>query len=371
MKKTVFLLCILLVCVCSLPVYASDTDTLQELYEESGMAQSAEVLDDTTLTFLYAVGLDPKDVSAWTDADMIVLWEIFAKQIKEKWEQPAKLLASLIGMLLLSLLMQMLSVGTAVVPGDLFVTVVCGGLLGAPMIRLLRQIKAVFETANGFVESFLPAYAGILAATGQSAAAAGIQTVAFATASIVTKLMNELLLPAVSVYIALCFVSAAGDLIRTDEIAKAVSSAISWSLGIVMSFFTLTLSVQKLIVQSADSLGMKTAKLAVSTLIPVVGGQLSDALSTVTGCLQILKSSAGSFAVIALLLLFLPAVLSVIAILMVVKAGQITAILFHLDAAKRAFAALGSGVGLLLGIMLCAAAAMIISVAMLAAAMGG
>ena len=85
MKKTVFLLCILLVCVCSLPVYASDTDTLQELYEESGMAQSAEVLDDTTLTFLYAVGLDPKDVSAWTDADMTVLWEIFAKQIKEKW----------------------------------------------------------------------------------------------------------------------------------------------------------------------------------------------------------------------------------------------------------------------------------------------
>jgi stage III sporulation protein AE len=346
-------------------------DTLQELYEQSGLEDAADTLDDDVLSVLYSLGLDPKDVSTLVEMDLTQLpkaiWEMVCSQMKA----PLQLTAALLGLLLLAVLWKgMQKESAAKIPADLLLCLGTAGILGASLVSLMRQLRAVIETTSGFVESFIPAYAGILAAAGQETTAYGMQTLTFGTAVFVSEWMGKIMLPCLSVYLALCLVCAAGTLVPMDQITHSISQAAGWVLGITMSLFSLVLGVQKIIAQATDSLGLKTAKFAMSSLVPVVGGALSDALSSVTTCLQLIKAAAGGFAVLALLFTYLPVLLTILSMLLTLKLAEILSALCGIDAGKRLFGAISSGIGLLLGVVLCAAAAEIIALTLLAASVG-
>lgn len=370
MKRICGLLLALLLLRCTIPAFAAQNDTLQELYDDSGIAEAAKVLDADTLSMLTAVGIDPEDAASLLDTDLSglpkAIWELVCKQVKK----PLGWFVSLLSVLLLAMILQGVSDPVkGHMPADILLLLACAGVLGTPMVQLVRQLSAVFETAGAFMEGFLPAYAGILLASGEGTGGYAMQTLTFGASVVITELMTKILLPVLSVCMALCFVCAANELIQTELLIKSISSSVGWTLGVAMSLFTIVLGVQRQIAQAADSLGLKTAKLAVSTLVPVVGGQLSDALSSVTTCLRLLRSSAGSFAILALTLLFLPAVLSLLSMLITLKLSETAAVLFRVEAAKRMFGSLAGCVGMLLGITLCAAAVMIIALTLLSTMM--
>ena len=73
--------------------------------------------------------------------------------------------------------------------------------------------------------------------------------------------------------------------------------------------FTSLLALQSIISTAADGAGTKAAKFVVSSFVPVVGGALSDALTTVQGCIKLLKSGVGAFGLLAAAFIFLPVIL--------------------------------------------------------------
>ncbi len=355
------------------PVYAQtteeeeQTELLRELYEESGMDDAADTLSDETLILLYGLGIDPKDAETLLEMDLSKLPGEIWRMVCDRIKKPVAMLGGLIGVLLLALLLKGISSGEGNHLEGMVVCLGTAGIAGAELVALSRQLSSVFESTGSFVESFIPAYAGVLAASGEGVLTQGMQSMTFGCAVVITEIMQKILLPVLAVYLALCLVCAAGDFLRLDEVTGMISQSCGWTLGIMLSIFTLILSVQKMIAQASDTLGLKTAKFAMSTFVPVVGGPLSDALSSVTTCLQLLKASAGGFAVTALAVEFLPAVISLLLLSLCFKAAQIAAALLGVDAGKRLFSALSSGVSLLLGIVLAAAAAEVIAFTLLSA----
>ncbi len=356
-------------CAGLLPVYAAeyDADVLQELYVDSGLPKAAEQLDEQTLQLLEGMGISADDAAGLVDADLSSLpkeiWNIAQKQLKKPFAQ----FATLTGILLFCLVLQ--GVGSKSFSGvsvNIFVTLGTAGVLGNTFITLFRQLSAVFETVGAFMESFMPAYAGIVAASGQGAAAFGMQSLTFGASAVIVQLMKEIFLPVLCVYLVMCLVCSAGELIQMNVITGAISQAAAWVLGIVMALFTMILGLQRMIAQAADSLGLRTAKLALSTFIPVVGSSLSDALSSVTTCLQLLKTSAGGFGILALVFLFLPVTFTLLGMLLVLKLSQLVSGLLGVEAAGKIFGSLSGGIGLLLGIVLCAETALIIALTLLA-----
>ena len=82
------------------------------------------------------------------------------------------------------------------------------------------------------------------------------------------------------------------------------------SLLLVM-IFSFVFSFQSVLTQSADSLSMKTAKFAIGSFIPIVGHSISDALNTITSSLSFIKNTCGVIALIALVIMTLPVIISV------------------------------------------------------------
>jgi len=66
------------------------------------------------------------------------------------------------------------------------------------------------------------------------------------------------------------------------------------------------LSIQTVVSASSDTLALKTAKFIVGSSVPLAGTALSEALTTVTASLGLLKSSVGVYGVVACVAIFLP-----------------------------------------------------------------
>lgn len=69
----------------------------------------------------------------------------------------------------------------------------------------------------------------------------------------------------------------------------------------MLTIFVGLLSLEGTLSSSVDGLTAKTAKVAVSNFIPVVGKVLGDSIDTVIGCASILKNAVGIVGVIIII----------------------------------------------------------------------
>jgi len=94
-----------------------------------------------------------------------------------------------------------------------------------------------------------------------------------------------------------------------EEILKKFSDAVklflSWLLKTLLIVFTTYMSVTGVVSGTADAAALKAAKVAISSVVPVVGGILSDASESVLVSVGILKNAAGIYGILAVLAVFI------------------------------------------------------------------
>lgn len=159
----------------------------------------------------------------------------------------------------------------------------------------------VIEKMEVFSKVLLPTMAAVTAASGSPAAAAAKQLAAMLFSDILMSLINRFLLPLVYAYIAVSTVySALGN-----EGLKRIAGTLKWIvtsvLTAVLIAFVGYLSVSGVIAGTTDAITLKAAKFTVSSVVPVVGGIISDAAETVLAGAGMLKNSVGVFGMFVVL----------------------------------------------------------------------
>ena len=90
-----------------------------------------------------------------------------------------------------------------------------------------------------------------------------------------------------------------------NEGLKRIAGTLKWVvtsvLTVVLLVFVGYLTVSGVIAGSTDAVTVKAAKFTMSSLVPVVGGILSDAAETVLAGARILKNAVGVFGMLAVL----------------------------------------------------------------------
>ena len=112
-------------------------------------------------------------------------------------------------------------------------------------------------------------------------------------AEIAVQIASGFLMPLLSLCIALAIVDSLNPTISLSSIIEGIQKAVTWSLGLMMTIFVGLLSIQSIIGNSADSLSVKAGKFMVSSFVPVVGGAISDAYTTLKGALVYLRVELG------------------------------------------------------------------------------
>ena len=221
------------------------------------------------------------------------------------------------------------------------------------MIAIMPGIFDVFErtyrtilNTGGFVSVFVPAFAGVTAAMGGLGSAGVYNMMILGASELFIQFTNNLFMPIVSTVSA---VSAAGAVFSDcslEKLAALVKKVLVWAMTAVMTLFSGFVTLKCTLAGKADGVATKTVKLAVSGLIPVAGGAVTDAYSTVRSSFDVIRCTAGAAGTIGIMLIMLPPVLEIAVYRLVMWIGSAAGEMFSAEPITKLLSALDCGLAI-------------------------
>lgn len=293
--KRILLIVLILTALLMVPAYGTDL-----------MTRQAEVLETEQLEEMTEGYLDGVELT--TDIR-------FEDGLKQLWTQGTEALASIMsqgvrsgGMLLLIVLFCGMADSFDKVSGKTSPDVIA--LAGAAAIALVSvgDVHALIglgretiDRLDTFSKALLPTIAAAAAGSGAvtGATVRHVGTVLFS--DVLITVINRLLMPLVYAYVAACTAYAAVGNEGLKETAGLLKWIVTSVLTILMLVFVGYLTVSGAVASGADAMTIKAAKAAISGMVPVVGGVLSDATETVLAGAGILKNAIGVFGMLGVM----------------------------------------------------------------------
>ena len=172
------------------------------------------------------------------------------------------------------------------------------------MSNFTEIIKLVQETANnlvGFINVLIPLLLTLMVYTGSITTSTVLEPIILFISNFTGNIIANVLIPVVLIIVVFSIISKISDRVQVEKISKFLKSGVVWFLGIVLTIFVGVVSLEGTLSSSVDGITAKTAKAAVSSVIPVVGKVLGDVVDSVLGCGVILKNAVGVVGVIVII----------------------------------------------------------------------
>lgn len=354
---------------------ASSNEIIKEQQKKSGTsALSGQVPKSAqkSLSRLGINGVDQNSLSRFTPEN---IFQSVLSSFKDVCEEPFKVLAAVLGILLACALLATLknSVGEKSLQ-DVF-NIVCAlsiaVVIFVPVVRSVSDCAATIKGSADFMTAFLPVYSSLAVASGHPASAIAAQSLLLIASDVLSSIASSTFIPMIDLYLAFCVIGAVSPGINISGIAAFIKTIVSWFVVLCLTIYTGILTVQGVIASAADNVTIKTAKFVVDGAIPVVGGALSDAMNTVISCAGLLKTVVGAYAIVVFILAYLPAVLECVVWLLVADLSLAVCDVLGVTGMAGLLKSIKEALKLILALVFTSALAMIVSVSVMLLLGGG
>ena len=152
--------------------------------------------------------------------------------------------------------------------------------------------QAVSRMSDG-MQGLFPLLLTMMAAVGGASGSALMQPAIVASASAMTGLIQQVTLPLATAAAILTMLCHLGDGLRLQRLASFTQQCATWTLGVCFTVFIGVLTTRSVTAAALDGVTLRTAKYAVSNLIPVVGGLFADTVDTLVGSGLLVQGALG------------------------------------------------------------------------------
>ncbi|MCD8008596.1 MAG: stage III sporulation protein AE [Clostridiales bacterium] len=166
---------------------------------------------------------------------------------------------------------------------------------------LMELGKTAIERIDTFSNLLIPVITTCSVASGSVTGGVARQMATVFFSTVLITLIDRVLIPFVYLYTAACAAAAVVDNRGLGEIAKLLKWAVTSLLTVLLLLFTGYLSLTSVAAAGTDAVTIKLTRTVISSMVPVVGGILSNATETVLSGVGILKNLVGTFGVVAVL----------------------------------------------------------------------
>ncbi len=293
---------------------AQESDSFEEIYDEQLALSEADKLFDglpeQTKEIMSKMGITSPDYESVKGFKTEKIFEQIISLIGTNSGTPLGGMAVCLGIMLLCSLVEGFrvtlgekSIGTiSTAVGTLCV---CTAIV-VPICSTISDTVEILNGASGFLLMYIPIMAGLMAASGKQVSGASYYTLMMGAGEVVSQISSKIIAPLMNIFLALSVTSALSPKMRLGSMCSSVYKIAKWILTFSMSIFVTILSIQTFVTSSMDNVTNKALKFAVSSFVPVVGNALGEALNAFSGSVELLKSGAGVFVIIASAFVFLP-----------------------------------------------------------------
>ena len=180
-------------------------------------------------------------------------------------------------------------------------TAAVSGVLLMASHTLIRLGADTVTEISEYGKLLLPVMTAALAAQGGLTASTALFTGTAAFSALLSSLIAKLLVPMIYLFLALAAAHSALGEGLLKQLRDLTKGAVSWSLRLILTVFTTYMAITGVVSGTTDAAALKAAKLTVSTVVPVVGGILSDASEAILVGAGVVKNAAGLYGIFAVL----------------------------------------------------------------------
>ena len=314
---------------------------------------------------------------SWQELNSLSFFDIFGSimnTIQQQSVTPLNCVVKIMGVVMLVALINSVksSLGSSSLTAVLnsVATLTVSIILIQPVCQTIEYSITIIKLSADFMLIFIPVMAGIMLTMGQSLQAAGSYTMVMGAGTAVSQISNNILVPLLNTFLGISVVSGISQRVNLNGFCELINKVLKWVLTFTMSVFTAILTMQSIISSSADSAGVKATRFAISSFVPLVGGALSEAYQTVRGCMGMLKSGVGVFAILATGTIYLPAIISCLLWLAAINIAIALAGVFDMGDIIKLLKSVTTVINSLIAILLCCMIIFIVSSAIMLMAGG-
>ncbi len=231
------------------------------------------------------------------------------------------------------------------------------GVLGISVIivgdsgSVIQGASEALQSMTDFSHLMLPSLCAAATASGALSSA----TAKFAATALFMDIFMTLsfyvIIPLIFLYLAASVSAAALDSSPLRGAASLIKWLCTMSITLVMSAFTLYLTITGAITGATDALALKATKTAMSTALPVVGGIVSDAADTVLVGAGMIRSAVGVFGVLIVVAICIGPFAALGCKYLVYKAAAAVAESFSQGRMSDVISSVGTAFGMALGLV--------------------
>lgn len=344
-----------LICVFSVSAFASGGDIT-----------SGEVPDE--LSEYFPDGEGSEDLQSFVKSfDTGYFFSFALKAIKASAPKVAGAFSTLLGLLIIASVLGVIRDSTVRAELKSILSYICAvcvcGAAYSITGELFSEMTSFVSRIGEFLRYVIPVMGTLLVSGGSVTFSAVCCGLLYAAASVTESLCEGFLLPVLR--ICLC-VSMGAAMLGSDALAgitAPLKKLISFVLAFVMMIFSTVLAFQGIIAKSADSALLKSVKFAASGLIPIVGGAIGDAMSSLSGGVSVIKSSLGGAGAAAIIIIMITPLCMLALYKVMLELSSSAAGLLGLTREGKFLAEVSSLSGFLMAVMSCIAVFFIIALA--------
>ncbi len=187
------------------------------------------------------------------------------------------------------------------------------------LTSILQVGRHAIDMMVRFMQMLFPALMALLLAMGSFATSAVMQPAIALLVGVISTFLKNTMLPLIMLSAVITIINHIGSKVQLSRLGKLINNLCTWTLGGVFTIFIGVLSVQGVMAASFDGISIRTAKYAINTFVPIVGGMFSQTLDTIVGCSLLVKNAVGVAGMLLIAFMCLVPGIKILALMMIFK----------------------------------------------------
>ncbi len=173
--------------------------------------------------------------------------------------------------------------------------------LGASLVQIIKLTSTTLTTLKAMFDAIFPILLTLLTAVGGTVSVGIYQPAIALLSDVIINFITYFLLPLFIFSIIFSIVGNLSNNVRLDKFVSFLQSTFKWTIGLCFTIFLGFVSIQGVMAGAVDGLSIRTAKYAIKSYVPIVGGYVSDGLSIIMASSMLIKNAVGGVGLFLLL----------------------------------------------------------------------
>lgn len=304
-------------------------------YLESFDYSAFELIDDNAKKLLNELGISDFDYENISNISLSKILNHIIDTVNNTSQGMLKSGIALISFTLLMSFYSSFSSKLSIDSNSSTIALVSNMIIAVFMVGRLSQTFALCASTialcSDFSYAFFTAFCIIVATSGGAVTSFSTNTLLLILSQALSIISSSIIMPVVNCFLCVGICSSVNKELNLGSLVSSVKKFITTSISLMSTLFVSVLSIKTAVASKADALGIRSIRFAINSVVPVIGGSISEGLLSIQSYSSLIKTSVGIVGIIAVFSLFLPAIAEVTVWRIVLSLSSLSAQLFKAD----------------------------------------